>query len=74
MFKRIKELRQEANYTLEFIANYLNISIENYSKIEQGRKIIKTSQIIKLANLYNTSIDYIVEETDYRYKYDSFNP
>lgn len=69
MFKRIKLLREEQNLSIEFISNYLEIPIEIYIKIESGKQTPKTIQLIKLARLYNTSIDYLVNETDVRYKY-----
>ena len=69
MYKRIKNLRKENRYSKEFIANYLNIKVSTYSKLESGKKKIKTSELILLAKLYNTSIDYIVEETDYRTRF-----
>ena len=69
MFKRIQSLRLESNYTNEFVANYLEMTPENYIKIESGKSRIKTIHLIKLARLYNTSIDYIVNETDTREKY-----
>lgn len=69
MFIRIKLLREESDYTIEFISNYLEISPEEYIKIEQGKSHIKTLYLIKLARLYNTSIDYIVNETDVKEKY-----
>ena len=69
MYKRIKNLRKENIYYKEFIANYLNIKVSTYSKLESGKKKIKTSELILLAKLYNTSIDYIVEETDYRTRF-----
>lgn len=69
MFKRIKSLRVESNYTNEFIANYLEVTPEEYLKIESGQIRVKTIHLIKLARLYNTSIDYIVNETDVKEKY-----
>ena len=70
MFKRIKILRLEANFSIEFISNYLDIPISIYTQIESGKHSIKTIHLIKLARLYNTSVDYLVNETDVRYKYE----
>ena len=68
MFKRIKNLREEFNYSTSFIANYLNIYTELYTLKENGKREFKKKELIILARLYNTSIDYIVEETDERIK------
>ncbi len=69
MFKRIQSLRLESNYTNEFVANYLEMTPEEYLKIESGKSRAKTIHLIKLARLYNTSIDYIVNETDVKEKH-----
>lgn len=69
MFKRIKNLREEFNYSTSFVANYLNISTALYTLKEKGKREFKTKELIILARLYNTSIDYIVEETDERIKH-----
>ena len=69
MFKRIKNLREEFNYSASFVANHLNISPILYTLKENGKRKFKTKELIILARLYNTSIDYIVEETDERTKH-----
>ena len=42
----------------------LGMSQTGYSKYETGENDIPTEILIKLANFYNTSIDYILGETD----------
>lgn len=69
MFKRIKKLREEFSYSTSFVANYLNISPILYTLKENGKRDFLTKELIMLARLYNTSIDYIVEETDERTKH-----
>lgn len=69
MFKRIRKLREEFNYSTSFVSNYLNISPILYSLKENEKRDFKTKELIMLARLYNTSIDYIVEETDERKKH-----
>ena len=69
MFKRIKKLREEFSYSTSFVANYLNISPILYTLKENGKRDLLTKELIMLARLYNTSIDYIVEETDERTKH-----
>lgn len=69
MFKRIKKLREEFSYSTSFVANYLNISPILYTLKENGKRDFLTKELIILARLYNTSIDYIVEETDERTKH-----
>lgn len=64
MYKRIKELRKNNNLKMSEIANLLEISLELYTLYENGKREISISKLSKLAKFYNTSIDYIVGDTD----------
>ena len=46
------------------IARLLDMSQTGYSKYETGENDIPTAILIKLARFYNTSIDYLLGETD----------
>ena len=59
-FKRLKDLRIDNDYLQKDIAKYLGITQQYYSRYELGQFTIPIEQIIKLAKLYNVSIDYIV--------------
>ena len=60
-FRRLKELREDHDYTQKFVASILHISQNNYSDIERGVTNISIEFLITLANLYNVTIDFIVE-------------
>ncbi len=62
--KRIKELRINNNLSKEDISRKLEISHLLYALYENGKRTIPISILSKLAKIYNTSIDYIVENTD----------
>lgn len=64
-FKRFTELRLENKKTQKDIADYLGISEDSYSKHETDGRLSMTN-VIKLAQLYNVSIDYILETSDVR--------
>lgn len=64
MYKRLKQLRINNNLTKKDISSYLEISSYLYSVYESGKKTIPISILSKIATFYNTSIDYIVEDTD----------
>lgn len=66
---RIKELRKNNKYSQKFIADYLNISQPQYSKIESYLSNITFDKLDKLAILYNTSVDYLLYRTDIDYPY-----
>ena len=46
------------------IAKMLGMSRTGYSKYETGENDVPTAILIKLARFYDTSIDYLLEETD----------
>lgn len=66
---RLKEIREDHDYTQDYVAEYLNRSQTGYSKYECGERDIPTEVLKKLAKLYNTSIDYLLYMTDERNPY-----
>ncbi|MBQ6936342.1 MAG: helix-turn-helix transcriptional regulator [Clostridia bacterium] len=64
MFKRVRDLREDNDYTQKQIAEILKIHQTTYSDYEIGNLNIPVDVLIELAKLYNTSIDYIVGLTD----------
>ncbi len=64
MYPRIRDLREDHDKKQTEIANMLGMSQTGYSKYETGENDIPTSILIKLARYYNTSIDYLLGETD----------
>jgi len=64
MYRRLRDLRQDRDMKQSEVAKMLNMSQTGYSKYETGENDIPTSVLIKLARFYNTSIDYILGETD----------
>ncbi|MBR2024576.1 MAG: helix-turn-helix transcriptional regulator [Clostridia bacterium] len=68
MYRRLRELRDEKDLTQTEIAKMLGMSQTGYSKYETGENDIPTDVLIKLANLYSTSIDYLLGQTDNRRK------
>lgn len=64
MYTRLKELRKKNNLTQKDISNKLEISQTLYSLYESGKKDVPIDILSKLAKIYCTSIDYIVNETD----------
>ena len=64
MYRRIRELRQDRDLTQNQIAQMLNMSQTGYSKYETGENDIPTQVLIKLADFYKTSVDYILGRTN----------
>lgn len=63
-YKRIRELREDHDLTQRDIAKILNMPQPQYYRYEQGFRDIPTDVLIKLADIYKTSTDYILERTD----------
>ena len=64
MYRRIRDLREDRDMNQTQVARMLGISQTGYSKYETGENDIPTAVLIKLARFYNTSIDYLLGETD----------
>lgn len=62
--KRLKELREDSDIKQLVIADLLNITRQQYSLYETGKRTIPVNYLKILANFYNTSSDYILEITD----------
>ena len=57
---RLKDMREDHDYDQKKIANELGISQQYYSRYELGQVELPIRHYIKLAKLYNVSIDYLV--------------
>lgn len=66
---RIKETRKERGFTQLQIQMKTGIDQSDYSKIERGLRYPTIEQLIRLAVLFGTSIDYLVGITDEKNPY-----
>lgn len=57
---KIKELREDNNYTQKEVADYLYIKQNTYSQYETGKRQLPIDVLIKLAKFYKTTTDYIL--------------
>lgn len=60
MYRRIRELREDNDLTQREVAEMLGMSQTGYSKYETGTNDIPTAILIKLADFYNVSVDYLL--------------
>ncbi len=58
--KRLKELRKKHNYTQRYIASILDITYQSYQAYEIGRSMPTVKKIIKLAELYDVSVNFLL--------------
>ncbi len=69
VYERIRNLREDHDLTQTVLASYLNISQRTYSRYETGERGIPTETLIRLADYYETSVDYLLGRTDSMKKY-----
>ncbi len=63
-YKRIRDLREDNDMTQQQVAEYLKMKQPQYNRYEKGYRDIPSDILISLADLYNTTTDYILERTD----------
>lgn len=64
MYKRIRDLREDRDLTQKQVAQFLGMSQTGYSKYETGENDIPTAILLKLADFYQTTTDYLLGRTD----------
>lgn len=62
-YKRIRDLREDNDLTQKQVADYLGMKQPQYNRYERGFRDIPSDVLIALADLYDTSTDYILERT-----------
>ncbi len=74
MENNLKQIRKSKNLLQTKVAMDLNITQETISSYETGRVFPSSDMLIKLANYYNTSIDYLLCRTKYNMPINSVKP
>lgn len=69
MYHRIRDLREDQDLNQADIAKLLSVTQTTYSRYETGVLDIPSQSLIKLAQYYSTSIDYLLELTDMKKPY-----
>lgn len=62
--QRLRDLREDADLNQTDIAEYLGIQQTVYSRYERGVRTIPLEHLIRLADFYNVSLDYLVGRTN----------
>ena len=63
-FRRLRELREDADLSQREVAALLGIQQTVYSRYERGFQAIPLEHLITLADYYRVSTDYILERTN----------
>ena len=66
MYERIRALREDSDLTQTQVAEYVGMSQTGYSKYETGENSIPVDVVVKLADFYKTTTDYLLGRTDKR--------
>lgn len=63
-FKNLRAIREDRDIKQKDIAKVLNISQNTYSQYETGTISLTAEVLIKLADYYGVSVDYLLDRTD----------
>lgn len=63
-FKNLRGIREDRDIKQREVAKYLNVSQNTYSQYETGVISLTAEILIKLADYYNVSVDFLLDRTD----------
>ncbi len=63
-FKNLRSIREDRDIKQKDIAKVLNVSQNTYSQYETGVISLTAEVLIKLADFYGVSVDYLLDRTD----------
>ena len=69
MYPRLRDLREDSDRNQTELAKLLGMSQTGYSKYETGENEVPVSVLEKLADIYHTSVDYLLGRTDVKTPY-----
>ena len=64
VYKNIRALREDNDFTQATLASVLGVAQNTYSQYENGVIEWTASSLIKLADFYSVSVDYLLGRTD----------
>lgn len=69
LYLRIRNLREDKDLTQEHLGAFLNVSQRTYSRYENDERAIPIEVLSKLADFYDTSVDYLIGRTNIKNPY-----
>lgn len=69
IYENIRNLREDNDKKQRELAEYLHVSQNTYSQYENGILSLSPETLIKLAEFYNTSVDYLLGLTNEKKPY-----
>lgn len=73
-FERIRNLRIDGGYTQKQIAEMLSVKQNTYSQYELGVLNYPIEALLKLADFYGVSLDYLLGRTNIKKPYPKDSP
>ena len=70
IYPRIRDLREDHDWTQTSVAKMLNVTQTCYARYELGQREIPIDFLIRLSHIYNTSIDYLLGQTNNPKRYE----
>ena len=64
MYKRIRDLREDADLTQKQVGEAINVPQRTYAYYESGQRMVPPQVLCALADFYNVSVDYILGRVD----------
>ncbi|MGX8711343.1 MAG: helix-turn-helix domain-containing protein [bacterium] len=68
-YDRMRELREDRDWTQQHVADLLFINRRTYSAYENGVNAMSPEILVKLSEMYQTSVDYLLGLTDEKKPY-----
>lgn len=68
-FRRLKDIREDQDMSQKKLGETLGVAQRTYSGYETGSRMIPPETLGRLADLYGTSVDYLMGRTDVRDPY-----
>lgn len=72
-YKRIRDIREDADMTQAQVADLIFVNRRTYSSYETGTHMIPPEILDRLADIFNTSVDYLIGRTDIKRPYPKAN-
>ena len=69
MYKRIRDLGEDNDWTQQNIADMLFINRRTYAAYENGVNSMTPETLCKIADIYGVSVDYLLNRTEIRSPY-----
>lgn len=63
-FRRIRELREDHDFTQTYVGEHINVPQRPYSYYENGKRSIPLNVLVAIADFYDVSTDYLLNRTD----------